>query len=195
MQLSLSTRDDPLGVFTGENIQLCTIQGPQLALFMQSDCEQAYPDPSHFHRINIQLFQAHSLRITACVALDNAGVSHEQIAFRLQWNSEAIKVYLHDGVKHIGEITRRAVIGVSQHAERTSGEPSPPTDSNVNLNAPNVIYPVAPTTFVLFALICTAQTCSRASSCLVCMNGSSRTPTIPVSARFVRFSLYCLWQA
>jgi hypothetical protein len=139
MRLKLSTRDEPLGVFTGVNNQVYTIRGPHISSFLQSACIKAYPDPSHFYRANIQLFQAHSLRITACVALDNAGVSHEDISFRLRWNSEAVKGYLRDGIKHIGELTRRAVIGGSRHADRTPGEPPSPTDPYVASSASNVI--------------------------------------------------------
>jgi hypothetical protein len=73
----------------------------------------AYSDPSLYYRINIQLFQTRSLRITACVALDNVGVQHEEIAFGLRWRSNALKTYLRDGVKHIGELAARSVVGLS----------------------------------------------------------------------------------
>jgi hypothetical protein len=77
----LSTRANALGMFSSANNQVYTIRGTHLTLFMQTACTRAYPDPSNFYRTINQLFQAHSLRITACVSLDNAGVSHDDIAF------------------------------------------------------------------------------------------------------------------
>jgi hypothetical protein len=139
MRLGTPCLDEPIGVFTGANQQVYTIRGPHLLAFMHTACTRAYPDPSHYYRINIRLFQPHSLRITACVALDNAKVPHEDIAFRLRWNSDAIKAYLRDGAKHIGELTARTVVGVSRHADTTPAGPPLPTQSLEEPDEPNFI--------------------------------------------------------
>ncbi len=55
---------------------------------------------------------SHCMRVAAAVALQNAGVSHEDIAFCLCWNSNCVKLYLRDCYKVIGEMTLFAVLGV-----------------------------------------------------------------------------------
>ena len=41
----------------------------------------------------------------------NAGCTHEEIAFRQRWNSDCIKLYLHDCYKMIGAMMSLAVTG------------------------------------------------------------------------------------
>jgi hypothetical protein len=120
MQLHLPLDTEPLGMFVGANRQTYTIRGSHVKAFLQEACRRAYPDPKNYFRRNIQLFQAHSIRITACVALDNAGVAHEDIAFRLRWNSDAIKGYLRDCFRHVGELTARTVAGICSTADTTA---------------------------------------------------------------------------
>ena len=54
---------------------------------------------------------SHSLPVTAAVALNNAGVSLDDIAFRLRWNSEAVKLYIRDCYRTIGDLTCKALAG------------------------------------------------------------------------------------
>ena len=54
---------------------------------------------------------SHSLRVTACVALAAAGLSHEQIAFRLRWSVPSVQFYLRDSEADIGKYTNAAVRG------------------------------------------------------------------------------------
>jgi hypothetical protein len=117
LSLQLHPLHSPLGVFIGRNSQLYTIRGHHLRDFMQDACIKAYPDPQHYLRIHIKDLQAHSLRITACVSLENAGVPHETIAFRLRWNSDAVKGYLRDCYRHIGDLTAKSVAGLIAHAD------------------------------------------------------------------------------
>jgi hypothetical protein len=139
MRLETPCLDAPLGVLTGANQKVYTIRGPHLLTFMHTACTWAYPDPSPYYRINISLFQPNSLRITACVALDNAKVPHEDIAFRLRWNSDAIKAYLRDGVKHIGDRTAKMVVGVRRHADTTPVGPPLPSQDMDEPDEPNFI--------------------------------------------------------
>jgi hypothetical protein len=69
-------------MFIGNNGQRYTIHGPHIQAFLREACIIAYPDPTNYFRINIHLFQAHSIGITACVGLDNAEVPHHDIKFR-----------------------------------------------------------------------------------------------------------------
>jgi hypothetical protein len=115
--LQLPALTAPIGVFVGNNAQRYTIRGHHIRDFIQESCVRAYPNPQHYLRTHINELQAHSLRITACVALDNAGVPHETIAFRLRWNSDAVKGYLRDCYRHIGDLTAKSVSGLISHAD------------------------------------------------------------------------------
>jgi hypothetical protein len=117
LTLKLHAKLFPVGVFVGKNLQIYTIRGHHVRDFIQEACISAYPDPQHYMRIHIRELQAHSLRITACVALDNAGVPHETIAFRLRWNSDAVKGYLRDCYRQIGDLTAKSVAGLISQAD------------------------------------------------------------------------------
>jgi hypothetical protein len=117
LALRLHPRMSPVGVFLSKNSQVYTIRGHHVRDFIQESCIRAYPDPAHYLRLHIKELQAHSLRITACVALDNAGVPHETIAFRLRWNSDAVKGYLRDCYRHIGDLTAKSVAGLISLAD------------------------------------------------------------------------------
>jgi hypothetical protein len=119
MQLHLPLDTEPMGMFVGANCQTYGIRGSNVKAFLQEACRRAYPDPKNYFRRIFQLFQAHSIRITACVALDNAGVAHEDIAFRLRWNSDATKGYMRDCFRHFGELTSRTVAGICSTAGTT----------------------------------------------------------------------------
>jgi hypothetical protein len=126
LHLRLPPVDIPMEMFTGDNAQRYTIRSTHIVDFMQAACVRAYPDPQHYFWLNISMFQAHSIRITACVTLDNAGVPHEDIALRLRWNSDAIKGYLRDCSRHIGQLTSLAVAGISAQADTTPSVNQPP---------------------------------------------------------------------
>ena len=79
--------------------------------FMQQACKLAYPDPAHYLRIRIDRLMTHSLRVTAAVALHNAGVSLDDITFRLRWNSDAVRLYIRDCNRTIDELTSCAIAG------------------------------------------------------------------------------------
>ena len=51
-----------------------------MSSYMQHACELSYSDANHYLRINVKRLMAHSLRVTACVALHQAGVPAEDIA-------------------------------------------------------------------------------------------------------------------
>ena len=47
----------------------------------------------------------------AAVALSNAGLTEDAIAFRLRWNSDAVRLYLRECFQQIGDITMKAIQG------------------------------------------------------------------------------------
>jgi hypothetical protein len=62
-----------------------------MSLFLKRICVVAYPDPDHYMRKHIDCLVSHSMRVTACVALDAAGMTHEEIAFRLRWSVASVR--------------------------------------------------------------------------------------------------------
>ena len=119
---SLLTRADRLGIPTAFPIgafrpfgappgQFVFLTGKDVAEVMQAACIRAYPNPDHYLRRNIRLLQSHSNRVTAAVALSNAGVPIDIIAARLRWNVESVKFYLRDCFRAIGPLTEKAIIG------------------------------------------------------------------------------------
>ena len=104
--------NEPLGAFRSvEGAPITFIKGEHVSTVMQWACIEAYPNPSHYMRCNIKLLHSHSNRITAAVAMHNAGVTFEIIAVRLRWSVETVKFYLRDCFHKIGELTEQAVNG------------------------------------------------------------------------------------
>jgi hypothetical protein len=102
---------EPLGQFALRPNKCACVQGSDVAAVLQQGCILAYPDPRHHCRQLINLLQSHSIRITAAVALFNAGVSLDDIAHRLRWNSDAIKLYIRDCSRLIGTVTQQVIYG------------------------------------------------------------------------------------
>ncbi len=85
------------------------INGNDMSSYMQHACELSYSDANHYLHIHVKQLMAHSLRVTACVALHQAGVPAEDIAFHLRWNIESVKFYLRDCSCDIGSFLIQAV--------------------------------------------------------------------------------------
>ena len=82
-----------------------------MSLFLKRICVVAYPDPDHYMRKHIDCLVSHSMQVTAFVALDAAGINHEEIAFRLRWSIASVRFYLRDSAADIGRFTKAAVLG------------------------------------------------------------------------------------
>ena len=114
-------KDKPFGMFFGKNNQrYTTIRGKHLSNFMQKACRLAYPDPNHYLRQRINKLTSHSMRVFAAVILKQMGVSDEDIAFRLRWNSDAVKLYTRDCQRTIDDLTGKAFAGAFADVERDS---------------------------------------------------------------------------
>ena len=80
---------------------------------MRYACRTAYPDCSHYMRQHIDRIVAHSNRVTACLALHQAGVVVEDIAFRLRWQVPSVQFYIRESYSKLGELTQKAVAGAA----------------------------------------------------------------------------------
>ena len=78
---------------------------------MRKACLEAYPDPTSYNHIHAHRIDAHSGRVFAAVALRNAGITINEIAFRLRWLPESVEHYLRDCVCAIGRLTDAAIRG------------------------------------------------------------------------------------
>ena len=87
------------------------ITGNDVRNVMQRACIDAYPDENSYMRIHINEIVSHSNRVTAAVALYNAGVSIEDIAFRLRWSPESVKFYLRETMIKADAMTLAAIRG------------------------------------------------------------------------------------
>ena len=110
------TTGEPLGqVFCPRTKQTKTkvilLQSSDVVRIMRQACIDAYPDPTHYYRLRVHCIDAHSGRVTAAVALSNAGVPKEEIAFRLRWQPASVDHYLRDCSKAIGRLTQAAIQG------------------------------------------------------------------------------------
>lgn len=87
------------------------ISGADVQDVLQFACRLAYPNPNHYLRLHIHCLMSHSNRVTAAVALYNAGVKESVIAHKLRWSEESVKYYIRDCFKAIGPLTEKAVRG------------------------------------------------------------------------------------
>ena len=75
-------------------------------------CKLAHPCPNDYPHRHVHLLVAHSTRITAAVALANAGASPDVIAHRLRWHRDSVEHYLRDCSRAVGLLTQQAIAGV-----------------------------------------------------------------------------------
>lgn len=87
------------------------LNGSDVSEVMQRACRLAYRNEQHYLRLHIHLLHSHSNRITAAVALYNAGVPIPVIAYRLRWSPESVVFYIRDCFKAIGPLTEKAITG------------------------------------------------------------------------------------
>jgi hypothetical protein len=107
----------PLGVFRRDDSgEFLFIDGNDVQYVMRAACTAAYPDASHYMRINISRLVSHSNRVTAAVALRAAGLSIEDIAHRLRWKAASVETYLRECYQSIGDVTQKAITGAADLA-------------------------------------------------------------------------------
>ena len=107
---------EPLGFFVAENGRRSAITSRHMKVYLQQACRRAHPDPDHYLRLHIDSLMAHSFRVMAAVALHNAGVPVEDIAWRLRWKTDSVKIYLRDCARTVEQLTFKAMAGAYVHA-------------------------------------------------------------------------------
>jgi hypothetical protein len=107
----------PLGVFRSDDSGTFRfLEGKDVQSVMRAACLAAYPDATHYMRLNIHRLVAHSNRVTAAVALRAAGLSIEDIAYRLRWKAASVETYLRECYQSIGDVTQKAITGAADLA-------------------------------------------------------------------------------
>jgi hypothetical protein len=96
---------EPLAMFRDAKGRCWTVRGWHMQAFMKRSCIIAHPEPTHHLHRHIKCLTSHCLRVTAAVALFNSGEKDDMTAFRLRWNSNAVRIYLQDCYKSIGTLT------------------------------------------------------------------------------------------
>jgi hypothetical protein len=78
---------------------------------LRTACVAAYPDPSHYCRINCKRLVTHSNRVTAAVCLLIGGCTLDEIALRLRWKRDSVPTYLREHVAFIDRTMQGAIAG------------------------------------------------------------------------------------
>ena len=81
---------------------------------LRATCRRTYPDPNHYMHQHILCIMAHSVRVTACVALHSAGESEFVIAFRLRWTVQSVMHYIRDCSQHVGDLCQAVLSGAGR---------------------------------------------------------------------------------
>jgi hypothetical protein len=121
------SKDLPLGAFMNKQWKICTILGKHMEKSMRLGCERAYPNKDHYLRQHIKRLMSHSIRVFACVARKNAGVSEEDIVYRLRWNSDAVRFYTRDCYRLSDTLTGQALLGAFHNEWTSEALPSTPS--------------------------------------------------------------------
>jgi hypothetical protein len=103
----------PLGIYrsNAKGRPVALLRSYQVIKTMRQAVVDAYPNPSHHLRQHILQIDSHSNRVTAAVALSNAGLSIDEIAFRLRWKPASVDHYLRDCPTAVGRLTEAAIRG------------------------------------------------------------------------------------
>ena len=81
---------------------------------MHATCCCTYPDKDHYMNKNHKLIMVHSVHVTAAVALYNAGLPFDVIAFCLWWSAESVKHYVREcSGHHIGQLSDAVLLGAA----------------------------------------------------------------------------------
>jgi hypothetical protein len=85
--------DLPLAMYKTKQGEHLYLTGGKIAELLRGAVKQIRPDTSPE---DVKQYSAHSLRVWACVLLDEAGKSPDYIKKRLRWLGDSFCMYLHD---------------------------------------------------------------------------------------------------
>ena len=83
----------PVGVYKSKRGKILYLTGNKIAELLRAAVREIRPDTS---KEELKRYSAHSLRVWACVLLDEAGKSPEYIKKRLRWLGDSFRMYLRD---------------------------------------------------------------------------------------------------
>jgi hypothetical protein len=85
--------DMPVACYRTKKAPLLYITGSGIATLLRKAVKNVQPSTS---AEDLKKYSAHSLRVWACVLLDEAGMSPSFMQKRLRWLGDSFKMYLHD---------------------------------------------------------------------------------------------------
>ncbi len=95
-RLDSGNPDTPVCVYANKNSsEPIYLTGNKVKKFLQTAAKNAQPNIT---ADELKKFSAHSLRVWACVLLDQAGKSPSYIQQRLRWQGESYRLYLRDTI-------------------------------------------------------------------------------------------------
>lgn len=108
--------EQPIGVFRKpkETTGFRFLSNNDVTSELRDTCRRTYPDPNHYMHQHILCVMAHSIRVTACVALHSAGESEFVIAFRLRWTVQSVMHYIRDCSQHVGDLCQAVLSGAGR---------------------------------------------------------------------------------
>jgi hypothetical protein len=101
----------PIGQYRQLNSNVICLRDKDVRDVLRAAYQRAYPDPTHYCRINMTGIVAHSNRVTAALCLLLGGATIDEIAFRLCWELGSVPTYLRECFIGIDEIMRKAIAG------------------------------------------------------------------------------------
>jgi hypothetical protein len=131
--------DMPIACYRTKKAPLLYITGSRIATLLRKAVKKVRPSTS---ANNLKRYSTHSLRVWACVLLDEAGMSPSFIQKHLRWLGDSFKMYLCD-TKAIQDKHLAALQSASSNVMALIG--TPPDDivrltaTMCNLNIPNDI--------------------------------------------------------
>ena len=85
--------------------QTTVLTDTQVTATLREAVVRAYPNPNHVFRQQLNLFRTHSIRVFACCTLVAAGLSTEQIEYKLRWCSTSWKGYIRESLSEVDLIS------------------------------------------------------------------------------------------
>ena len=87
----------PLAIFKAKDGTVKYLTHSKVTEIIRKAVKTVYPDTS---KKDLAMYSCHSIRVWACVCLDEAEMSPDFIKKRLRWLSESYRVYLRDTNKN-----------------------------------------------------------------------------------------------
>ena len=79
-------------------------QDTHMTAALRSAVVRSYPNEQHIMRLNLSAISSHSLRIFACLCLQTAGWSHDDISHQLRWDSDVVQYYIRHSLVQVNAV-------------------------------------------------------------------------------------------